>query len=51
MVHGVLRKNAHSPPFIISQYTYKFAKYVFNGYEMVFQGEKDECINYLNLKK
>jgi hypothetical protein len=47
MIYGVLKKNNNSPPFIISQYTYRFARCVLDGYEMLFQGEEHECINYL----
>jgi len=47
MIYGVLKKSSNSPPFIISQYTYRFAKCVLDGYELLYQGEELECINYL----
>ena len=47
MAYSILQKNSNSPPFILYQYTYKFAKCILNGYEMLFQGEEDECIKYL----
>ena len=47
MIYGILKKKQNSPPFMISQYTYRFAKYVLNGYIMMYQGEEQECINYL----